>query len=141
MWPVFPRSIEFDKSRETSFKGPQGILTLTVEIIKAFLGPKWSLKTRIFEEKGNLASEKNVVAYFSRSIEHDKCQGRICKGREVLSTSIVQVIILILWVLRGCLKHNFLKKATFPVRKRFWPIFSSSIERDKSQGRICNGPQ
>ena len=33
------------------------------------------------------------------------------------------------------------KKAIFPVKKRFWPIFSRIIECDKCQGTLCKGPK
>ena len=37
MWPIFSRIIECDKPQGTIFKGPQAILTITVELIRAFL--------------------------------------------------------------------------------------------------------
>ena len=33
----------------------------------------------------------------------------------------------------------FEKKATFPVKKRFWPIFPQFFECDKPHGTICKG--
>ena len=33
----------------------------------------------------------------------------------------------------------FEKKANFPVKKRFWPIFSKTIECDRPQGTIYGG--
>ena len=35
----------------------------------------------------------------------------------------------------------FEKKATFPVKKKFWPPFSRTLEQDKCQGKNCKGPQ
>ena len=64
--PIFSHNIECDKPQGTFCKGPQAILTITVELIRAFfLGPESLLKTQIFEKKkGNLRSEKIFVAYF-----------------------------------------------------------------------------
>ena len=36
LWPVFYRIIECDKPQRTNFKGPKGILTITVEPMRAF---------------------------------------------------------------------------------------------------------
>ena len=63
-WPIFPGIIECDKPQGTLFRDPQAILTNTLELIRAFLGPKKLLKTQIFEKKGNLPSEENNLAIF-----------------------------------------------------------------------------
>ena len=64
LWPFFSRNIECDKPQGTSCKGPQAILTITVEFITAFfLGPESLLKTQFFEKNGKLSNEKNIVAY------------------------------------------------------------------------------
>ena len=40
------------------------------------------------------------------------------------------------------LKLKFLeKKANFPVKKSFWPLFSRLFECDKPQGLKCKGPR
>ena len=41
------------------------------------LGAKRLLKTQTFGKKGSLSSEKSILAFFSRSIEHHKYQGTI----------------------------------------------------------------
>ena len=67
LWPIFSRIIECDKPQETIFKGPQAILTITVELRtyrSNFLGTKRLLRKQIFEKKGNISSEKNIVAFF-----------------------------------------------------------------------------
>ena len=65
LWPIFSRNIECDKPHGRFCKGPQAILTITVELIRAFfLGPESLLKTQFFEKIGNLSNEKNIVAYF-----------------------------------------------------------------------------
>ena len=41
--------------------------------------------------------------------------------------------------LRGCLKHNFLKKGNDSSEKKMWPHFSHSIEDDKCQQTVHSG--
>ena len=36
-WPVFSRIIEHDKRQETTYVGPKGNVTITVEVISSFL--------------------------------------------------------------------------------------------------------
>ena len=57
-----------------------------------FLGPKNLLKTQIFEKKSNISSEEKILGYFSRNIQHDKCQGTFYKGPQGALTIIVQTI-------------------------------------------------
>ena len=65
LWPFSSRIIECDKPQWTICKGPPAILTITVELIRAFfLGPESLLKTQFFEKNGNISNEKNFVAYF-----------------------------------------------------------------------------
>ena len=63
--PIFSHNIECDKPQGTFCKGPQAILTITVEFIRAFfLGPESLLKTQFFFlKKGKIPSEKDFVAY------------------------------------------------------------------------------
>ena len=35
-WPLFFRTIEHDKRQETTYKGPQGSLFFTLEVIGSF---------------------------------------------------------------------------------------------------------
>ena len=37
LWPNFPRSIECDKLHRIVYKGPKGLLTIIVEVIRSFL--------------------------------------------------------------------------------------------------------
>ena len=60
----FSGTIECHEPQATNNDGAQGVLTITVEVIKSSLTPKVLLKTRIFEKKGKLSSEENILAYF-----------------------------------------------------------------------------
>ena len=102
------------------------------------LGPKNS-RTK-FLKKRYLSSDKRIWHIFSRFIECDKAQGTICNGPTGVLTVTVEVIKSFPWHLRGCLKTQiFEKKANFPVKKRFWLIFSLNFECDKPPGTICKG--
>ena len=102
LWPIFSRSMECDKHPGKICKGPKGIRVITVESIRAFFRTSELLKTQSFEKKGKLAVKKILWPIFSRSIENDKGQGSTYKGPEGLSTFVLQVLSLFLWVLRGC---------------------------------------
>ena len=61
----FSRSIEQDKYQGTIYEGPQGILTITVEVKKIIsLSPNRLLKTQSFWKKGKLSTEQKILAYF-----------------------------------------------------------------------------
>ena len=94
MWPISSRNIECDKPQGTICKGPKGILTIVLEPIRAFfLGPKWLLRTQIFEKKGKISSEKKTMwPIFSRIIECGKSQGTIFKGPKAILTITVDLI-------------------------------------------------
>ena len=54
--PIFVRIVECGKPQETIYKSQKDILTIKVEVIRSFLGPKSLLKTQLFE-KNTLCSE------------------------------------------------------------------------------------
>ena len=84
--------------------------------------------------------KKKIWPIFPRIIECDKPQGTIYKRPEGNLTNTVYFIECLFKDLRGCWKHNFLKKkAKVPVKKIFWPIFSRTIEHDKRQKTTYKG--
>ena len=65
-----------------------------------------------------------MAPIFTRIIEFTKPQGTNYKGPHGNPAVTVEVIRSLLWDLRVCLKHNFLKKkAIFPVKKKICPAF------------------
>ena len=88
----FSRIIEYDKPEETIYQGPQAILTITLEPIRAFfLGSKRLLKTQNFEKKSNLSSEKKKLwPIFSPVIECHKPQQTFCKDPKGILTITVE---------------------------------------------------
>ena len=95
LWPIFSRIIECDKPQETIFKGPQAILTITVELRtyrSIFLGTDRLLKTQFFEKKAKFPVKKTLWPNFSRIIERDKHQWTICKGPKGFLVITVELI-------------------------------------------------
>ena len=82
-------------------------------------GPKRLSKTQVFENKGYLSTEENILAYFFLIIECDKPQAPP-KGN---LTIIVQMIRSSLCDLSGRRKQTFQKKTIFPVTNNFGPFF------------------
>ena len=78
-------------------------------LFEYFLRTKEVVENTVSWKKGNFYSEKKTVAYFFCSVEHDKRQGSIYKGREGFLTIIVWIISVFLWDLRGCWKRQFMK--------------------------------
>ena len=64
LWPIFSRIIECHKPQWTFYKGPKGILTITVEFIRAFFQDLRGCWKHKFLKKGNICSEKNIAARF-----------------------------------------------------------------------------
>ena len=59
---IFSVIIEYDKPQATISFGPQGSLTITVEVIRSSLTPKVLLKTQLLEKKGKHSSEEKILA-------------------------------------------------------------------------------
>ena len=84
--------------------------------------------------------EKKFWPFPSRINEHDKRQETIYKGPQGTLTITVEGRRSFIQDLTGCCKQKFLnKKAIFPVKESFWPIFSRIIDCDKPQATIDRG--
>ena len=141
--PISSRIMEHEKRQGTTYKIPQGNLTINFEVIRPFLQDrKGCWKHKFLKEKANFPVKKRFSPISSRIIEHDKHQGTTYKVPQGNLTIKVEVIRPFLQDPLGCWKHKFLKKnANFPVKKRFSPISSRIIEQDKRQGTTYKGPQ
>ena len=85
------------------------------------LRPKRLLETQIFENEGKTSSEEKKLAFFSRIIEHHKCQRTSFMVPQAVLNITEEPIRAFFQDLRGCWKHKFLKrKAKLPVKKRNW---------------------
>ena len=143
LWPISSRIIEHGKRQGTTYMGPQGKVTINVEVIRPFLlDPRGCWKHKFLKNKAIFPVKKRFSPISSRIIEHDKGQGTAYKVPQGNLTINVEVIKPFLLDPRGCWKHKFLKnKAIFPVKKRISPISSRITEHDKRQGTTYNVPQ
>ena len=81
----FSRNIECDKPQGTLCKGPQAILTITVELIRAFfLGPESLLKTQFFEKNGNNTKKKYCGLFFLVISSVTNIKGQFVRVRKVI---------------------------------------------------------
>ena len=133
--PFSSRIIEHDERLETTYKGPQGNLTIKVEVKRSFLqDPRGCWKHKFLKKNATFPVKKRFSPISSRIIEPDERPETTYKGPQGNLTIKVEVIRPFLHDPRGCWKHKFLKKkAIFLVKKRFSPISSRIIEHDKRQ--------
>ena len=115
----FSRSIEHDKYRGTIYRGPQGILKITVEVKKSIL---WDLigcgKHKLLEKKADFPLNKRSWPSFSRVFECDKPKGLKCKGPRGIPATTVQVNRLLLGP-KWSLQTNISSHSCFHRDKRF----------------------
>ena len=82
----FYRIINCNKTQETIYKGPQAILTITVEFIRNFfIGPKRLLKTQIIEKKAIFPVKKTLWAFFLVCSIRTNLKGRFLGVQQVFS--------------------------------------------------------
>ena len=143
LWPISSRIIEHDKRQRTTYKGPQGNLTIHVEVKRPILqDPRGCWKQKLLKKKATFPVKKGFSANSSRIIEHEKRPETTYKGPQGNLAINVEVKRSFLQEPRGCWKHEFLKKkATFPVKKRFSHKSSRIIEHDDRPETTYKGPQ
>ena len=142
LWHIFSRIIECHNLRRQFFRVHKVFWQKLRSFESKSSGPRRLLKTQFFEKKAMFPVRKKLWPPFSQKIECDKPQITGCKDTQGFFTITVIVIRTILQDPGGCWKHNFLKKkAIFPVKKRFWPIFSHFIENNRVQEIIIEDPQ
>ena len=78
---------------------------------------------------------------FPRFIDCERPHGTIYKCPHAFLTFTVEIISAFFGPKRLLITQIFEKKAKFPVKKIFWPIFARNMELDKCQGTIYKGPQ
>ena len=77
------RTAGHDKTPGTIYKDQKGFLTITVEVLGSIPWDQrgcWNCKK--LREKGKVFSEEKILAYFSRIIEHEKCQRTLYKSQQ-----------------------------------------------------------
>ena len=91
LWPISSRIIEHDKRPETTYKGPQGNLTINVEVKGSFLkDPRGCWKQEFLKKKATIPVKKRFQPILSRIIECDNPQGTIQKGPKRITTFTVE---------------------------------------------------
>ena len=101
-WPIFPRMIECNKPLGTIIKGPEAILTGTVELKGAcFRDLRGCWKHKFLEKRASSPVKKMFWPFFSRNIEQDKRQRTTYKGTQGNLTSLVQATCSFLQDLRS----------------------------------------
>ena len=105
------------------------------------MAPNRSIESNI-SKSSCIYGDKTFWFFFSRVNECDRPREPNYKSPEASLKITVGISGSFVWDLRGCWKHIFLKKkAIFPMKKSFWPIFFCNIEHEKCQGTIYKGPQ
>ena len=115
--------------------GSQKITSVTP---KRFFGNKNSWK------KGNLSSEKKILAFFfsyNRVIEHEKSQRTLCKSPQGNLSFTAEVIRSNFKKSKRLLKKIFEKKGKLSSEKKILAFFSRIIECDKPPGTFCKCPK
>ena len=141
-WPTPSRIIVHDKLPETTYKGPQGNLTINVEVKRSFLqDPRGCWIHKFLKKKATFPVKNRFSPISSRITEHDERRRTSYRGPQCKLTSNVEVIRPFLHDPRGGCKHKFLKKKAIFSVKRFWPTPSRIIVHDKLPETIYKGPQ
>ena len=142
MWPIFSRIIECDKPQGTIFKGPQAILTITVELIRAFLEDLRGCWKHQFLKKRQYFQWKRLCGLFFLVLSNvTNLRVQFLRVHK-LFWQLCRIYKSISWGPERLLKTPiFEKKAIFPVKKTLWPIFSRIIECDKPPGKYYKGPE
>ena len=99
------------------------------------------LKRKLFEKKWqSFQCRKDFDLFFSPYRVWQTPRDSFWGSTSIL-TNTVEVTRSFMIHLSCCWKQRSLKKAIFPVEKRFWPIFFRIIECVKPQGTIFEGPK
>ena len=137
----FSRSTEQDKYQGTICKGPQSILTITVELIRSILQDlRGSWKHRFLEQKANFPVKKKFGLYFLVFSS--------VKNLGVQKIGVQSVFQHLLWKLsdhffgpKMSIETNIPKNLCFHWDNRFWSVFRRIIEGEKPQAALYRGPQ
>ena len=100
----FPGVIEYDKTQGAIWNPPWGFLAFTLEVIRTIRRTSEVVEKKTFfweRKRQSFKWKKFCGLFFSRFIEHEKCQGTFYKGLRGFLTFIVQMIRSFLWDLRG----------------------------------------
>ena len=137
----FSRIIEHTNTQETLYEGPKGILTFTVELIRAFFRTWEVVENTIFEEKGNPSSEKKYLTSFNSYYRLWQTSRNNLKGSASYSYQYCMNYSRIFLGPKKLLKTQTFEKRQAFHWKKIWRLFSRIIERQKAQETKYKGPQ
>ena len=141
--PILSRIIEHDKRQGKIFKGPQGNILFTVEIIIPFLQDlRRCWKHKNFKKEGNLSNDEKVLDFLSRIADNGKRHGTTYKSPQCHQGNLkvsVDFWRSLVYDPSDCWRHNLLKKkeAIFPVKKKIWSNFSHITPYDRHRITFC----
>ena len=89
VWTISPALSSMTRPKEQITRVHKLVLLLLSNVEDLFLRPKKLLKTQNLRKKQPFQGRKDFVPFFSRIIEHDKCQGSFFKGLyDILSFTV-----------------------------------------------------
>ena len=105
-----------------------------------YLGPKRSIETNI--SKTAVFTVKEVFGpFFFELSSVTNLRKQFIRVYRLFRQLLWSLMAYFLGPKRLLKSPIFEKKAIFPMKKRFWPIFSRNIEHDNWQGTTHKGPQ
>ena len=143
LWPISSRIIEHEKLQRTTYKGPQGNLTINVEVIRPFLhDPRGCWKHKFLKKKAIFLVKKRFSPISSRIIVHNKLPEKPIRVHKVT------------WHLMLKLKDHFFRTQEVAENINLWKKGNHSsedkvltysllriIECDNPPGTIQKGPK
>ena len=111
-----------------------------MEVIRSFFGPKGSMETKVLKNSC-FHRDNRFWPVFRRIIECKKPQEAIYTGPQATLTLLWKLWKVSLGPKRLLKTQFFGKKAKFPVKKKFWPIFSRIFECEKPRGSKSKDPK
>ena len=124
-WPIFSHFIEHNKGQEFLLRVYKVFWHLMCKFQDHFFRT-WEVVeiTNFWLKRSIFAVKKKLWPVFSRRMECNNSQWTSCKGPRSIVTINVVVMKSTLYDIGGCWIYSFLiKKAIFPDKKNFWPIF------------------
>ena len=138
VWPISSLFTHCSRHRVSVCSAPQGILAYLVQVIRSFLKHQRGCWKYIFlTERLSFQWKRIFWCIVLRNIECNNPWRKICKGPWGVLTNTVEIIRSFLQEVWACWKHKLWKrKASFPVKKRFWTIFSHFTECDNPHEKV-----
>ena len=142
--PFFSRIYEFDKPHGTVCKGPQGVLTKTMVVMRAILQDLWKWKTQLFlKKKAIFPVKKSFWPFLSFYRKKNKVQETIVEGPQDLLDNYIAIDTFFSLGPKRSIARTFSKqKINCSLGdKSFWLTFHRNTICHKTPGTVHNCPQ